>query len=163
MRISKIKVTTKEDIEQYYSHCRKIRFADEYKPESLKEVFEIINTPDISATFHSRGASHCEKYRARSIDDYIKASKFYFPDKTVKEIVQGMIDTFDIPNETWRKLKNIEADHNTGYYNIRFCPTIRKDNFYLSSWRGNKIDVLCKTFHSSGFPNCHIKISDFIA
>lgn len=165
MRIAKSKVMTKEDIEQYYSHCRKIKFADEHKPENLRQVFEIMNTGRISKTFGTRGGAHCSAFRSRSIDDYIALSKYYFPDLTVKEILKEMLVTLTLPNETYFKTENLDPVRNKNIkYTARYCPTIRKDNFYMDGWGyGDPVKTTMeKTFKTSGFPKCNIKIEDFI-
>jgi hypothetical protein len=109
-------------LEEYYSKVRKIRFDDNVQIESLDDIYHNLFTLRTHGfhqrpTFFSRGALQCASGRFRSIDDFIKLAKKYFPDKTLKEIFQYLKEK----EETYQKDNLIQ--------NLRYCGTIRKYNF----------------------------------
>src|SRR5690606_5500667 len=94
-KMNKKDVIAKEDLEEYYNRCRKIKFKneDEENYNSLISIFENIYDSDFSlATTYTKGGHHCYQGKIRSIDDYIKLCKYYFPDSTLKEICNTMIE-----------------------------------------------------------------------
>jgi hypothetical protein len=111
-----------DTLEEYYDKVRKIKFDDNVQIESLDDIYNNLFTLhrvgfSQRPTFFSRGKLQCSSGRFRSIDDFVKLVKKYFPDKTLKEIFQYLKDKED----TFKKDDLIQS--------FRYCGTIRKYNF----------------------------------
>lgn len=160
--MNKRDVITKEDLEEYYNKCRKIRFGDDVKEvnyNSLKAIFDNIrNANESLATFYIKGGHHCNRKKIRSLDDYIRLCKYYFPNCTLKDILQTIMDNREITYTNWM---GKESD---GVIYLTYCNQIRKDNFNIISCVVNNqyYDINNKSFYSQGFPNCTIKIKDIL-
>ena len=121
--MKKTDVVDLESLEKYYSKVRKIRFADEVVIESLDDIYKNLfpcepgSRYGQSDTYYSKGAHHCPRQRYRSIDDFIKLCKKYFPDTTLKTI-------FAFLKEKEEFYEKISIRQHLGY-----CPTIRKYNY----------------------------------
>jgi hypothetical protein len=102
-------------------------------------------------TYYSRGARHCKSGRARSIDDFFRISKFYFPNMNIKEII------------IFLKLKNKEELKNREVMRLFFCNTIRKYNFHgiVSNTTYYKY-LLDYNFLRDGFINFNKSIVDIV-
>lgn len=154
--MNKKDVITKEDLEKYYSKCRKIKFNDSsFKPKTIKEILIKLNLKrnEKSDTLYIKNKFHCSSNRHRSINDLIILCKYYLPNITVKEILNTIQENL-----------NIEIEENNIYekkINFSYCSVIKKHNFRLSSthWN-NKIDDI--DLYSNGFKNCKLFIRDII-
>jgi hypothetical protein len=111
-----------DTLEEYYNKVRKIKFNDDINIESLDDIYNNLFTLQRlgfhqKPTFYTRGKLQCMSGRYRSIDDFIKLVKKYFPDKTLKE--------------TFIYLKEKEEHFKTQNLRqcLRYCPHIRKYNF----------------------------------
>lgn len=152
--MNKNEVRTVKDLEEYYSNCRKIKFKD-YIPETLEDTFHAISAGE-STTF-TKGGYQCKSNRARSIDDCIKIAKFYFPEKSVKEIVTMINNNLNLENY-------ILVKNNSQYKYVRlgYCSTIRKSNLFKTPYptrkEYNNLDD--KLLYNSGFSRANFKFKD---
>lgn len=111
-----------ETLDEYYTKVRKIKFADNVIIESLDDIYNSLFTLQKigfaqKPTFFARGAVQCSTGRYRSIDDFLKLGKRYFPEKTLKELFQFLKEKEDI----FKKDELIQS--------LRYCGHIRKYNF----------------------------------
>ena len=111
-----------ETLEEYYSKVRKIKFDDNVQIESLDDIYNNLFSLrkvgfEQKPTYFNRGKIQCASGRYRSIDDFLKVTKKYFPEKTLKEIFQYLKER----EETYQKDKLIQC--------LRYCGNIRKYNF----------------------------------
>lgn len=112
-----------DTLEEYYNKVRKIRFEDNVEINSLDDIYKSLFNSDArygivqKHTVFSRGALQCNAGRFRSIDDFIKVVKYYYPEKTLKEIFQYLKEQ----EELYQKDNLIQS--------LRYCGTIRKYNF----------------------------------
>lgn len=160
--MNKNNIITKEDLEQYYKSCRKIRFNENFKPEEQADLFlEIFKKLFMyqDATFTVRLKHQCNANKMRSIDDFIKIVKYYLPEMTVSEIFKRFKEIITIP-------ENMESVKDRGCYpGLYYCNNIRKLNVHrwstppVYSVKGN-ISYLEKTLQYSGFKNCELKHSE---
>lgn len=109
-------------LEEYYNRVRKIKFSDEIQIESLEDIYNNLFTlqrigKQQRPTFFTRGKLQCASGRYRSIDDFLKLVKKYFPDTTLKEAF-----IFLKEKEEHFKKENLRQC-------LRYCPNIRKYNF----------------------------------
>lgn len=110
-------------LEEYYAKVRKIKFADEVQIESIDDIYKNLFMTQYGSrdgqepTYFVRGKLHCETRRHRSIDDFIKLCKRYFPDLTLKDIFQFL------------KEKQDTLDENGYRQALSYCSHIRKYNF----------------------------------
>jgi len=151
--MKKSEVKTKEDLENYYNTCRKIKFRkDTEVPKTIRSILKRIldyQDGESEATVFSREGHHCHKNKSRSLDDIIRICKYYFPKHTVKQIIKGILDyqdTFDYK------------------FYFGWCPNIRKTNFrgigFYSANFGQHNRY--SSFKCQGFQNCSIKVNDYI-
>lgn len=156
--MNKKQVITKDDLELYYSKCRKIRFEDDYKPKDIKEILDYTLYIDYSSksTFFKRGKIHCYSCKFRSLDDIIKLCKFYFPNIEIKDVITGIIE--------YEKL--ISKNNSGKTLNFSNCPDIRKYNFRGTQYYGRsffeRINNGYLIFKDQGFPNCYINFKEFL-
>ena len=132
--MNKKQVKTKEDLEEYYNKCRKIKFVEgTLKPKNTLQVIKRI--------------LGYNKYR--SLDDVIKIVKYYYPKKKIKDIIKTIL----------KYQKSFDYDFYFGY-----CPNIRKTNFRGLSRFGSEFgnSYFRSSFEFQGFPNCRIHITDYI-
>lgn len=122
MKVSEVNNVDK--LEEYFSTCRKIKFSNEIQINSLDDIFDNLygkygSTSGLEQkeTFYTKGGFHCEAGRYRSINDFFKLVKFYFRDKTVKDIVEFL----------YNKEKSYNDEKK--YINYGYCTHIRKYNF----------------------------------
>lgn len=156
--MNKSQVETKEDLEEYYSKVRKIRFKEEdLKFNSVKQLFARYVKRDSNDTYYKKGSQHCYAGKNRSIDDFIVIAKNYFPNLTVKEI---LLEIKDFQNE--------KVDIGYGTFNhpfLSYCHTIRKNNIFytntLLSWT-NKDPLSCVNLNENGFKNCNLTLKSVI-
>lgn len=156
--MNKSQVKTKEDLEEYYSKVRKIRFKEEdLKFNSVKQLFARYVKRDSNDTYYKKGSQHCYAGKNRSIDDFIVIAKNYFPNLTVKEI---LLEIKDFQNE--------KVDIGYGTFNhpfLSYCHTIRKNNIFytntLLSWT-NKDPLSCVKLKENGFKNCNLTLKKVI-
>ena len=112
-----------DSLEEYYNKVRKIKFADDVQIESLNDIYKNLFTTDRryemvqKPTYFVRGAQQCNAGRYRSIDDFLKISKRYFPEKTLKELFQFLKD------------KQEELLKDGLMQGLSYCAHIRKYNF----------------------------------
>ena len=111
-----------DTLDEYYTKVRKFKFADDVIIESLNDIYNNLFTLNREGfvqkpTYYVKGSLQCNSGRYRSIDDFIKVSKKYFPEKTIKEL-------FTFLREKEEKFK--EEDK---IQTLRYCSTIRKYNF----------------------------------
>lgn len=156
--MNKKDVVDKTTLEQYYSKARKIKFNDaNFKPENIKDIFyRLISLKEDNSTVYSKNGFHCYSGRNRSIDDFIKLCKNYFPNVSVKEILK-----------TLENHLNDEIDEGISYHKYRivaYCPNIKKNNFWRSSYTSSKNVEYFKniSFNNNGFLNTQLKIKDII-
>jgi len=156
--MNKSQVKTKEDLEEYYSKVRKIRFKEEdLKFNSIKELFNRYVRRDVNDTYYKKGTQHCSTGRNRSIDDFIVIAKNYFPNLTVKEI---LLEIKDFQNE------KVNIGYGTfSYAYLGYCHNIRKNNIFyasaLSSWI-DKDPLSCVNLKDNGFKNCNLTLKSVI-
>ena len=142
-------VTNKEQLEEYYNKCRKIKFSEEKdKPKSIEEIFYRLNG-DRESTFYTRGGNHCIQKnnsfwfkKMRSLDDFIILCKYYFPEITVKEILQF------VENYYMNCTKNSAMA-----FKFSYCSNIRKSNFWGKTYYYNINDFYAKKIRTLGFLN----------
>lgn len=110
-----------KDLEQYYSKARKIKFSEElekkYENLSLFKIFYLFLHKK-NETYYVRGKLQCKAYKYRSMDELFVICKYYFPEITIKEILQKVIDL-----SIYFKNKDILIPI------MLYCPDIRKLNF----------------------------------
>lgn len=151
--MNKRDVVSARDVETYYSECRKIKFIKDNRGNviEVKSLNDIITYLIIKRvpTYYMRGGYHCDRNRIRSVDDYIKISKSYFPKKTVSEILQELV-----------VYENSSPANNK--FNLNYCPNIKKYNFQsgFNSWNRG-IATTTTTFKDQGFPNCKVPLVHF--
>lgn len=127
--MNKKEVTSAELMETYYSKCRKIKFEDgEIIINDFEDVYKYlfgqygimspkpIDYPISQPTVYNKGGYQCDSGKYRSIDDFIKICKYYFPEKTVKNCLEFLISKFD-----YIQSQNVSI-------NFGYCPNIRKWN-----------------------------------
>lgn len=142
--MNKKQVKTKDDLELYYTKCRKIKVKGDYTPECLVDLINLI-IKERPCTTYVRGGHHCHKYKYRSLDDVIKLCKYYFPDTTVSNILN-----------TITKM----AINKTCIF--AYCDDIKKSNFRFVSYAGNyEFAQTSSTFEEQGFRNCNVAIAEF--
>ena len=150
--MNKKQVKTKEDLEEYYNKCRKIKFVEGTpKPNNTLQVIKrVLDYEGASErTIFTRGGHNCYSNKYRSLDDVIKIVKYYYPKKSIKDIIKTILKyqkTFDY-----------------GFY-FGYCPNIRKTNFRGITWYSSTFgkDHYRGSFKFQGFPNCKISIVDYI-
>lgn len=142
-------------LDKYYTKTRKIKFNNEIKIESLDNVYNslfyknynISNEP----TYYIKGLLHCESRKARSIDDFFRISKFYFPKMNVKTMI------------TFLKFKYEEEVSKDNHMRLFFCNNIRKYNFHgLVRSNGYYVNVLTYNFKGDGFINFDSSLKDIV-
>jgi len=107
-----------EDLEIYFKKRRKIKFSDDVKIESRKDVLLKTYDPYTSfPTFYVKGSLHCDARKARSISDILLLLNYYFPDFTLRENFQ-YIQKFATEIPPYNDIK------------IFYCRNIRKHNFH---------------------------------
>lgn len=151
--MKKSEVKTKEDLENYYNTCRKIKFRkDTEVPKSIKSILKrILDYQDgnSEATVFSKEGHHCDKNKNRSLDDIIRLCKYYFPNHTIKQIIKSIL----------KYQKTFNHDFYFGY-----CPDIKKTNFRGFTDYGCSFGKYNhrSSFRFQGFPNCTINIDKYI-
>lgn len=138
-----------KDLELYYSKARKIKFENNIEIKSIKDIKYNLFDKERKTTY-TRGGHHCNKGRSRSFDDFFLLSKFYFPEKKLKEIVSLFI------KDEKEKLENEEP-----CITYRYCPNIRKSNSGGLFRCG--YSILVKKLDSKlcfGFPNFSFSFND---
>lgn len=150
--MNKKEVKTKEDLEEYYNKCRKIKFAEGTdKPKNTLQVIKRIlgYDGDSEKTVFTKGGHNCYSNKYRSLDDVIKIVKYYYPKKKIKDIIKTI-------------LKYQESFCYNFYFG--YCPNIRKTNFRGFSAYGSYFGEhnFNSSFACQGFPNCKIKVTDYI-
>lgn len=141
-------VVTQQDIETYYSKCRKFRFDENQVPKSFEDLFNYLVVQK-QPTYYVRGSEQCEKSKVRSLDDFLKIHKFYYPKVTVAEIIIML-------NNHLIKSKR--------YLGFAYCPNIRKFNFQggMSPYKiWNNFRTTTSSFQDQGFPNCNVEIRSY--
>lgn len=145
-------VKTKEDLELYYNKVRKIKFSDEDVEddptiiESLRSIYiNIYKEYDSKCTKYTRGGHHCNKDRRRSLDDYIKLCKYYFPESTLSEIIMTFI-------ELCKEFGMVLA----------YCPNIRKSNLWDKRYTYYRNQVQDNRWDRQGFNNCNLTLLDIV-
>lgn len=98
---------------------------------------------DSLPTVYVREGYHCDDERRRSVDDYIKLCKYYFPDVSVKDICNNMFKLL-IKEKTY----------------LRYCPNIRKVNFWGDYGWGNPVLAPENKWSRQGFSNCNLKLKE---
>lgn len=150
--MNKKQVKTKEDLELYYTKCRKIKFVEGTPlPNSIRNILERIldYEGDGERTVFIRGGHNCYANKYRSLDDVIKICKYYYPKKTIKDII----------NEILKYQKTFQ----NGFF-FGWCGDIRKNNFRgFTSWEHQTFgERYGQGFIDQGFPYCKVIIKDFI-
>lgn len=113
-----------ESLEVYYNTTRKIRFAEDVEIESFEDIYNNLFNRSMyvrenlqKPTFFMRGAAHCPSGKYRSIEDFVKLCKKYFPNKTLKDIFSFLKEKQDsLDKEGFRQY-------------LGYCPNIRKYNY----------------------------------
>jgi hypothetical protein len=110
-----------ESLEEYYGKARKIRFAEDYPVNSLDDIYKGLWRTEAGCnrmdTYFMRGAMHCEHNRLRSIDDFLRLAKKYFPELTLKEAF------------SYLKSKQDDLEKRKLRQTLSYCPNIRKYNY----------------------------------
>lgn len=112
-----------QSLEEYYSKTRKIKFSDEVQINSMDDIYNKLFMVQYGSrdgqepTYFMRGSLHCETRRHRSIDDFIKLCKKYFPETTLKDVF------------TFLKEKQDTLDKEGMRQALSYCSHIRKYNF----------------------------------
>jgi hypothetical protein len=127
--MKKTDVDSIEKLDEYYNKTRKMKFDSNEKIESIKDIYYTLYAQKIEdddkktafkyapATYYKNGAQQCVASKYRSLDDFIKICKCYFPEKPVDEFYTFLL------NEEIR-LKDEEEK----YFCFSMCPNIRKHN-----------------------------------
>lgn len=148
-------VKNEKDLEEYYSKCRKIKFKN-FEPKTLRDVFYGI-TIGKETTF-TRGGYQCDKNKYRSIDDYIKIAKFYYPNLTLKDILQEVVNSIPFSNY-------LHTGYNEIYLIVSYCAYIRKNNFHTTAYKPGDYNLnyfkKCP-FKNQEFKNCELLIEDIL-
>ena len=105
-----------KDIELYYTKARKIKFEDSFEVKKIEDI-KILLFEEQRETLYRRNGKHCKREKQRSFNDFFLLCKSYFPEKTIKQIVNELIKI---------EKKAYKADR--GIIAFRFCPNIRKHN-----------------------------------
>lgn len=151
--MNKKQVKTKEDLEEYYNKCRKIKFAEGTpKPKNTLQVIKRVlgYDGDSERTVFTRGGHNCNYNKFRSLDDVIKIVKYYYPKKKIKDIIGAIL----------KYQKSFDYNFYFGY-----CPNIRKTNFRGRAWFETDSfgkNYFISSFECQGFPNCAVHITDYI-
>ena len=149
--MNKKQVKTKEDLEEYYNKCRKIKFVEgTIKPKNTLQVIKRVlgYEGDSEKTVFTRGGHNCYSNKYRSLDDVIKIVKYYYPKKKIKDIIKSIL----------KYQKTFDYKFYFGY-----CPNIRKTNFRgISHYSTFGEYHFRASFEFQGFPNCKISIVDYI-
>jgi len=153
--MKKIDVRDIETLEIYYTTTRKIKFADDVYITSLEDIYNNLfpNKPgdktNQQPTYFNKGAIHCHIYRHRSVEDFIKLCKRYFPDVTLKNCFEFLY------------IKELEYDEKGFRQHLGYCPNIKKYNFrgltsskYANSIKDYKLKDLC--------PSIGIRVSELL-
>lgn len=149
--MKKSEVKTKEDLENYYNKCRKIKFIEgTEEPNSVLQVIQRVldYENDSESTVFTRGGHNCFADKSRSLDDVIKIVKYYYPKKSIKDVIKTIL----------KYQKSLEDNFHFGW-----CPDIKKTNFrgygrYSSFGDSNGRS----SFRYQGFPNCTVNVTDYI-
>lgn len=127
--MKKTDVDSIEKLDEYYNKTRKMKFGNNEKIESIKDIYYTLYAQKIEdddkktafkyapTTYYKNGAQQCVASKYRSLDDFIKICKCYFPEKPVNEFYTFLL------NEEIR-LKDEEEK----YFCFSMCPNIRKHN-----------------------------------
>lgn len=151
--MNKKQVKTKEELEEYYNKCRKIKFVEgTIKPKNTLQVIKrILGYEGVSErTIFTRGGHNCYANKYRSLDDVIKIVKYYYPKKKIKDIIKTIL----------KYQKSFDYNFYFGY-----CPHIRKTNFRGTTWYVSGFgsgNYYISSFEFQGFPNCKINIAEYI-
>ena len=150
--MNKKQVKTKEDLEEYYNKCRKIKFVEGTpKPKNTLQIIKRIlgYSGESERTVFTKGGHNCYHNKYRSLDDVIKIVKYYYPKKKIKDIIKSIL----------KYQKTFDYKFYFGY-----CPNIRKTNFRGLSRFGSEFgnSYFRSSFEFQGFPNCKISIVDYI-
>lgn len=151
--MNKKQVKTKEDLEEYYNKCRKIKFAEETpKPKNTLQIIKRVlgYEGDSEKTVFTKGGHNCYCNKYRSLDDVIKIVKYYYPKKKIKDIIKTIL----------KYQKSFDYNFYFGY-----CPNIRKTNFRGKSWFENGSfgkNYFRSSFRFQGFPKCRVNVEDYI-
>jgi hypothetical protein len=134
-----------DTLDKYYTTTRKIKFNNEIKIESLNDIYDSLffkkyfpaeNLP----TYYMKGSQHCVAGRARSVDDFFRISKFYFPKMNIKTMI------------IFLKVKHEEHLSNDKVMRLGYCHVIRKYNFHgLTVVRSYYENILSYNFSNDGF------------
>jgi hypothetical protein len=151
--MNKSQVENLEDLENYYSKVRKIRFKEEdLKFNSIEELFQRYVDANKNDTYFKKGSPHCSPGRGRSIDDFLVIAKTYFPDVTIQEVLKQLKDIIPKP-----------LSNNIFVY-VSYCHTIRKNNLWktraVSNWFLNSFSNM--NFKMNGFTNCDLTVEKII-
>ena len=150
--MKKSEVKTKEDLENYYNTCRKIKFKkDTQVPKTIRSILKRVldyQNGDSEATVYAREGNHCNYGKSRSLDDVIRICKYYFPNHTIKQIIKSIL--------------KYQSTFNYNFY-FGWCPNIRKTNFRGITWYSSTFgkDPYRGSFKFQGFPNCKVSVVDY--
>jgi hypothetical protein len=128
--MKKTDVNSIKKLDEYYNKTRKMKFDSNEKIESIEDVYytlyaQKIEDNDVTrtvfkyapATYYKNGTQQCVASKYRSLDDFIKICKCYFPEKPAKEFYLFLL------NEEIRLIKEENK-----YFVFSRCPAIRKYN-----------------------------------
>jgi hypothetical protein len=127
--MKKTDVDSIEKLNEYYNKTRKMKFDNNEKIESIEDIYYTLYAQKIEndvvttafkyapATYYKNGTQQCVESKHRSLDDFIKICKCYFPEKPVKEFYLFLL------NEEIRL-----RDKEQRYFCFSMCPNIRKHN-----------------------------------
>lgn len=120
-KMRKIDVIDLATMDLYYDQVRKFKFHDDVKISSLDDIymnlFILDDYRNQKATYYTRGSIHCEIGKYRSIEDFIKLCKKYFPEEKLKTIFLFLLAKEDFYLEQGL------------IQSFGYCPNIRKYNF----------------------------------
>jgi len=127
--MKKTDVDSIEKLDEYYNKTRKMKFDSNEKIESIEDIYYTLYAQKIEndvvttafkyapATYYKNGTQQCVESKYRSLDDFIKICKCYFPQTNVKDVFLFLL------NEEERLLKEENK-----YFVFSRCPAIRKYN-----------------------------------
>lgn len=110
-----------QSMDTYYDQVRKFKFSDDIVIKSLDDIynnlFMLENYKNQKPTYYIRGTIHCPQNRYRSIEDFIKLCKKYFPEEKLKTIFLFLLE---------KEASYLEKGL---VQSFGYCPNIRKYNF----------------------------------
>ena len=133
-------IKTNKDLEIYYSKCRKIKFNDKIKINNRTEILNLLTSK--YATYHIKNKQHCPSSRNRSLDDFLRLCKFYFPIHTIKENIKFFkryVEDYDIYIGYCPNIKKLNMQGNIWYSSFKYPEKLQLGEGLVVDKNGNVI------------------------